>query len=182
MKKINWILFVIFSILTLDSQASLNPIDSISFEEQRIRVNSLLDERADKFGDYDVSLTQKTGIFGLFKTKDDMQRSLDILQEIVKMDNKIFIETRRLLVIKDGEAEKYQKLATEYDNQVTAYMKTISKLQVENEKLRTKLDTVEDDYQSNNTLFFILGLIIIALLFIVLRQYKMTKTKKLTKV
>jgi regulator of replication initiation timing len=86
------------------------------------------------------------------------------------------------LVIKDGEAEKYQKLATEYDNQVTAYMKTISKLQVENEKLRTKLDTVEDDYQSNNTLFFILGLIIIALLFIVLRQYRMTKTKKLTKV
>jgi LPXTG-motif cell wall-anchored protein len=61
-------------------------------------------------------------------------------------------------------------------------MKTISKLQVENEKLRTKLDTVEDDYQSNNTLFFILGLIIIALLFIVLRQYRMTKTKKLTKV
>lgn len=157
-------------------------LDSISFEDQRAKVNNLLDERSRKFGEYDSSLEQKTGIFGLFKTKNDMQKSNDILKAIVINDNKIFIETRRLLALKDGEKERFQRLAKEYDSQVEAYMRTISKLQNENEKLRETLQTKEHEGQSNTNLIFIFSLIFIALIFIIYRLYTKLKLKNVTQV
>lgn len=181
MKNIKITLFIALSLFinTIYAQSSA---DSTSYEEQRAKVNHLLDDRVKKFGEYDISLEKKTGIFGLFKTKDDMQRSINILQEIVKNDNKIFIETRQLLVIKDGQAEKYQKLAHEYDTQVTAYMKTISKLQAENENLRGKIDTLEVEDNSNDNILFIVGFVLIGLLVVIFKLYRQLKTQKLTKV
>ena len=95
--------------------------DSISYEIQRKLVNTLLQQRSTKFGEYDVSLTQKTGIFGIFKSKGDMQKSNDILKQIVITDNNIFLETKKLLAIKDYESEKNLEKARQYDSQVTAY-------------------------------------------------------------
>ncbi|KKX50295.1 hypothetical protein [Sphingobacterium sp. IITKGP-BTPF85] len=64
--------------------------DSTSFEAQRMRVNKLIEDRKVKFGEYDLSLEKKSAIFGLFKSKDDMQRTIDILKNIVITDNNIF--------------------------------------------------------------------------------------------
>jgi len=61
----------------------LRKTDSLSYESQRQRVNKLLDERTAKFGEYSASLEKKTGVFGLFKTKGDMQKSIDILRALV---------------------------------------------------------------------------------------------------
>lgn len=152
---------VLFCILG-QVNAQTNP-DSSSFEVQRSRVNDLLDARQQKFGAYDTSLTQKTGLFGLFKSKGDMQKSIDILKDIVITDNNIFLETQKLLKIKDFEKDKFQQLATDYDKQVSAYIGTISKLQKENEKLRTQVDKTSGTGGVGNVLLYIALLIIVIL-------------------
>lgn len=178
-KMKNFLCIVLVLLFAIKSSRAVE-LDTSTFEEQRAKVNALLDERSKKFGDFDLSLTKKTGIFGLFKTNADMQRSIDILQEIIKHDNKIFIEARKLLLIKDTQAEKYQQLANEYDNQVTAYMKTISKLQAENEKLRNYHQELKKEDRNDNALILTLSLVVVALLFVVYRQYSLLKSKKVT--
>jgi len=146
--------------------------DSLSFEQQRQRVNTLLDERSYRFGELDISFQQKTGVFGIFKTKKDMQKSIDILKQIVLTDNNIFLETKKLLDIKDNESTRNESLAKEYDAQVTAYMKTISKLQMENEKLRTQIKELDQQDHSNNLFLYLLGLIIIGLITVIFILYR----------
>ncbi|MGV6944505.1 hypothetical protein [Sphingobacterium kyonggiense] len=154
--------------------------DSLTFEAQRARVNQLLDSRSKRFGEYATSLEKKTGVFGLFKTKKDMQKSNDILRELVINDNNIFLETRKLLDLKDAQSERYQKLASEYDQQVSAYMKTINKLQNENDKLRGEISELQDvDQGSDNKLFFAIVLILI-LIGVIVYLYLKNKPKKLT--
>lgn len=160
---------------------SQHKMDSLTYETQRKKVNTLLNDRSRKFGDYDQSLQQKTGIFGIFKTKGDMQRSIDILKQIVITDNNIFIETKKLLDIKDYEKEHYQKLATEYDIQRAAYMKTISKLQQENEKLRQEVAKLENQDHDNDLINYYALLAIVALSALIIWQYIKHRPQKLTK-
>lgn len=149
--------------------------DSTSFEAQRMRVNKLIEDRKVKFGEYDLSLEKKSAIFGLFKSKDDMQRTIDILKNIVITDNNIFLETRRLISIKDDEKQKFQNLASEYDKQVSAYMGTINKLQKENEKLKKDIENLEGSDNSSNILLYIALAIIAVLSYLVYRNQKITK-------
>lgn len=183
----NYLKFLFACILVFSGSAILKAqdstalkTDSITFESQRARVNKLLNERSAKFGDYDSSLTKKTGVFGLFKTKGDMQKSIDILRNIVINDNHIFIETRKLLDLKDVQSERYQKLAAEYDQQVSAYMKTINKLQQENDKLRGDISNLENSDQGNDNKLFIAIVIILGLVISVIYLYLKQKPKKLT--
>ncbi|WP_140937775.1 hypothetical protein [Sphingobacterium lumbrici] len=180
MKKVLYVIILICLGHPLFSQNLA--VDSALFEQQRRRVNTLLDERSRKFEEYNISLDQKTGVFGIFKTKGDMQKSIDILKTIVINDNKIFIEARKLLDLKDVEREKFQTLATEFDTQVTAYMKTISKLQQENDKFRAKIKKLKNEGQSGNNMFYISCFIIATLGFIIFRQRKALKSQKVTKV
>lgn len=169
-KTLSFLLFFLSSFV-----ASAQNADSTSFEAQRIRVNKLIEDRKVKFGEYDLSLEKKTAIFGLFKSKDDMQRTIDILKNIVITDNNIFLETRRLISIKDDEKQKFQNLASEYDKQVSAYMGTISKLQKENEKLKKHLDNLEESDSSTNIFLYIALAIIAVLSYLVFRNQKITK-------
>ncbi|MDM1295061.1 hypothetical protein HX021_12285 [Sphingobacterium sp. N143] len=150
--------------------------DSTSFEVQRKLVNDLLNARQQKFGAFDTSLTQKSGLFGLFKSKGDMQKSMDILKDIVITDNNIFLETQKLLKIKDFEKDKFQQLATEYDKQVSAYIGTISKLQKENEKLRTETDKTGGSAVFSSIWFYLALLVIIILSVLLYRSKKPTFT------
>ena len=177
----NWLLaLILFFQIPLIAQTPLD--SSSSFEDQRSRVNNLLNERSKKFGEYDQSLQQKTGIFGLFKSKNDMQHSIDILKQIVLNDNKIFLETRKLLNLKDSEKERFEKLATEYDQQVTAYMKTISKLQAENDKLRQQINNLQEQDHSSNKYFYLLLIALTGLIILNIYQFKQLKSKNVTKV
>lgn len=181
MKQLFFLLFLIISTDTFASAITQRNLDSISFESQRKRVNDLLDERSKRFGEYTTSLEQKTGVFGLFKTKNDMQKSIDILKSVVINDNSIFIETRKLINIKDSQAERFQKLASEYDQQVTAYMKTISKLQVENEQLRAKIDTLEKEEHKTNKYLY-LGIVLLLIIGAAIVIYKRHNKQNVTKV
>ncbi|TDS15751.1 hypothetical protein [Sphingobacterium paludis] len=173
------VVFVLqFSALSLFAQ---NDSDSVNYEQQRLRVNQLLDQRSARFGAYDESITKKTGIFGIFKTKKDMQKSIDILKEIVITDNNIFVETKRLLDLKDYESNRHAALANEYDKQVSAYMKTITKLQDENDKLRQQVGTLDQNDQQSNFLVYLLIAIIGVLAVVIYSLYqRRVKHKNLT--
>lgn len=181
MKKINFIVFfavLLWSSGALYGQSSALESDSTLFETQRQLVNDLLEERSRKFGEYDKSLEQRTGIFGLFKSKADMQKSINILQAIVINDNKIFIETRKLLDIKDTEKARFQTLAREFDTQVSAYMKTVSKLQMENEKLKTQIADLEDVEHNSNRIFYVIGLLFLGLLGVIYTLWMKLRAQK----
>lgn len=165
--------FFLFFLISFSANAQNT--DSTSFEAQRIRVNKLIEDRKVKFGEYDLSLEKKTAIFGLFKSKDDMQKTIDILKDIVITDNNIFLETRRLISIKDDEKQKFQNLATEYDHQVSAYMKTISKLQKENEKLKKSIENLEGSDHNSNIFLYIALFIIVVLGYLLFRNQNITK-------
>lgn len=180
MKHTLRICLILYGLISINSFAQ-QALDSISFESQRKRVNDLLDQRSKRFGDYTNSLEEKTGIFGLFKTKNDMQKSIDILKSVIINDNAIFIETRKLLTLKDNEATRFQTLAKEYDQQVTAYMKTISKLQAENERLRENIKMLEEEDQQDNKYRYI-SFIALLLAGIIYLLYRRRKPKNLTQV
>ena len=65
--------------------------------------------------------------------------------------------------IKDFEKDKFQQLATDYDKQVSAYIGTISKLQKENEKLRTQVDKTSGNGGIGNILLYVALLVILVL-------------------
>lgn len=148
--KNTFILFLLAGLFWLPSQgfAQYSSIDSLNYELQRQKVNALLDQRETRFGQFETSLRTRTGIFGL-KTKRDMQTSIDILQAIIEVDNEVFRETKKLLDIKDHlldskefEKERIQELAQDYDERINGYIQTISKLQIEQDKLQAELNTL----------------------------------------
>ncbi|WP_343563293.1 hypothetical protein [Sphingobacterium sp.] len=163
MKSLTHTLLALLLLLIFGHLHAQENADSSAFELQRKRVNSLLEARQQKFGAYDTSLTQKTGLFGLFKSKGDMQKSIDILKDVVITDNNIFLETQQLLKIKDFEKDKFRQMATEYDKQISAYMGTINKLQNENERLRAQLEKTEGRGLAGNLWLYLALLVIIIL-------------------
>jgi len=167
-----------FTLVIAKPVQSIN--DSLNYELQRTQVNKLLNERSRKFGEFTASLEKKTGVFGMFKTKKDQQKSMDILKTIVLTDNQIFLETKRLLELKDFERERFKLMATEYDDQVSHYMKTITKLQEENEGLRTQIDHLKNEDQSSGLYIFFGLFSIIALLAIIIVLYKKLQQQKVT--
>ena len=157
-------------------------VDSLSYENQREKVNSLLQQRRQKFGEFDQSVLKKSGVFGIFKTKRDMQQSIDILKSVVINDNHIFLETQKLLSLKDFEKAHYQKLADEYDTQSSAYMRTITKLQMENEKLRGQVNNLDkEEHQSGIWLYLCIMVIAGLAGYIIYLHKQATTVKKLTK-
>ena len=132
--KLAILIFLLVGSLTSTAQQ-----DTSAYQVQRKKVNQLLSDRSAKFGQYDQSLTNKTGIFGL-KTKKDMQRSIDILTQIVLTDNRIFVELKTLLDYKDLEKTEAQGKFEETKTRTLNFMQTINNLQHQNDKLKEDLE------------------------------------------
>lgn len=178
-----WLLPLIMLLHIQVISAQENAADSLYFEMQRQKVNKLLENRETRFGQFNESIRKKTGIFGL-KTKKDMQASIDILQSIVLTDEEIFQETKQLLNYKDQildyqefEKNQIQKLASDYDNRINAYISTISKLQKEQANLKGQIDTAHGKTQLYLGLTFILA-ILSAILGLFWWQNRQKLTKK----
>ena len=72
------ILLSIFAImLSATGLKAQSNTDSIAYQAERKKINAMLNERKQKFGEYDESLSKHTGIFGL-QTKKDIRRSNEI--------------------------------------------------------------------------------------------------------
>ncbi len=119
--------------------------DTSAYHLQRLKVNALLAERSSRFGQYDESLSKRTGIFGL-QTKQDIKNSNDILRQIVLNDNNIFKELKILMDYKDQQYQQVQRTAADMNSRLENYRASIKKLQDENERL--KQDTGGSDWRS----------------------------------
>ncbi len=166
-------LYLILTVLFASSLLAIAQQDTSAYQVQRKKVNQLLANRSAKFGQYDESLSRRTGIFGL-KTKKDMQKSIDILTEIVKTDNNIFRELKILLDYKDLEKNQAQGQSSETESRVSNFMTSINRLQEQNIKLKAELDKAENQ---NNRLFYILITFVLIVFGIISYLYR---RKKLT--
>ena len=139
--------------------------DSLAYQAQRKKINSMLDQRKQKFGQYSQSLSMHTGIFGL-QTKKDIRRSNDILMDIVKTDEDIFVQTKILLDYRTFQQTQVQTRSVETDDANLGLMNTINKLRTQNEQLKKDAETAAEKQQktSQTALAIIAGLIIIVLL------------------
>lgn len=155
------LVFIFLAFLLFPYTAFSVNVDSLAYEQQRSKINNMLDERSSKFGLYAESLKSRTGIFGL-KTKKDMQKSIDILAEIVKTDNAILKETKVLLDYKTFEQEKVVTESKENSEKNLAYMRTINKLQTENERLKNELIILKDSRNNYKLYFYILLITLVA--------------------
>jgi len=143
---------IIICLLAFLNSSIATAQDTLAYEIQRQKVNKLLNERSQRFGEYNQSLQKKTGIFGL-KTKKDMQASIDILKDIVLTDNHIFKETKVLVDYKDLEKTSITAQAEESEDRIDGYVKTISKLQKEQESQQKLINKLESTAQRNLILF-----------------------------
>lgn len=100
--------------------------DTSAYQVQRLKINSLLAERSARFGQYDLSLSARTGIFGL-QTKNDLKNSNEILRSIILNDNNIFRELKVLMNYKDQEVQQVHSNANNTAKRIEAYMLTIKK-------------------------------------------------------
>lgn len=130
--------FYLFSFLMLNMQAIAQQ-DTAAYAAQRAKVNSLLVERSNKFGQYDESLNQRTGIFG-WQTKRDIKNSNEILRQVVLTDNNIFKELKVLMDYKDLQNRQKVAVADNSQERMERYMQTIKKLQDQNEQLKEDLE------------------------------------------
>jgi len=162
MKRILLLLLFFFCLIDVHAQVTS---DSLAYQAQRKKINSMLDERKQKFGQYSQSLSMHTGIFGL-QTKKDIRRSNDILMDIVKTDEDIFVQTKILLEYRTFQQTQVQSRSVETDNANLGFMNTINNLRTQNEKLKKDAKAAEEAQQkaSQMAMAIIAGLIIIVLL------------------
>ncbi|SHG54242.1 hypothetical protein [Pedobacter caeni] len=123
-------------------QAAAFQSDTSAYQIQRLKINGLLAERSERFGQYDQSLDARTGIFG-FQTKRDIKNSNEILRQIVLNDNNIFKELKILMDYKDQEVKEVINTANTTNSRIGAYMLSIKKLQDQNQFLKKEAQQAE---------------------------------------
>lgn len=136
--------------------------DTSAYASQRVKVNTLLTERSERFGQYDESLNQRTGIFG-WQTKKDIKNSNEILRQVVLTDNNIFKELKILMEYKDLQNQQKVAVADHSQDRIEGYMQTIKKLQDQNSALQK--EAKQDGYGISTYIIIVLILIIIAMFF-----------------
>jgi hypothetical protein len=158
MRKI--ILLILFCFFLANAYAQVSN-DSLAYQAQREKINNMLAQRKIKFGQYDQSLTQHTGIFGL-QTKKDIRRSNDILMDIVKTDDEILQQTKILLEYRTFQQNQVQSQSKEIGDNNVGFMNTINKLRNENDQLKNEaiLNDQKVERKSQLSIVIIIALLI----------------------
>lgn len=165
--KTQYYLLLLFTLFSFSAfTQSLDP-----YEIQRQKINSLLEERSKNFGQYDQSLSARTGIFGM-QTKKDIKNSNEILRQIVLNDNQIFRELKVLLEYKNVATEQLQDTFNQRNEQLENYKASIKKLQDQNEVLKIQLSKQKSESSIFSYLSLLLGISIIAVGFMYFRLRK----------
>jgi hypothetical protein len=161
---------LVFTLLSLNIKSfAFQNVDSLTYTLQKNKINDMLNERSLKFGEYDQSLSNKTGIFGL-KTKKDMQKSIDILTDIILTDNSILKETKTLLDYQTYQKEQVSNQGKEFENRNLDFMNTINKLQTQNEKLELEISEFKKGKKFYQLVTYALGLSLIGIALFVFRK------------
>ncbi len=168
MKKPFLLLLICF--LFTKSFAQTNS-DSLAYELQRTKINNMLAVRSQKFGKYDQSLSQHTGIFGL-QTKKDIRRSNDILMDIVKTDNAIYKQLKILLDYRAFQQTQVVDRSKEIESANLHYMNTINILRRQNEKLTSDANEMLLKNERSSSIFVVINIfMVIAMGWLLWRNY-----------
>lgn len=138
--------------------------DSLAYQLERAKINAMLAQRTQKFGQYDQSLSMHTGIFG-FQTKKDIRRSNDILMDIVKTDDSIYRELKILLdytVFQRTQVQDHSKEAIESN---LGFMTTINKLRKQVDLLKADADKQQRRSGKTEGLLIVILVIMLASIF-----------------
>lgn len=149
--------------------------DTTAYELQRTKINNLLAQRSARFGQYDKSLSSKTGIFGL-QTKKDIRNSNEILRQIAVNDNNIFVELKVLLDYKDLQFQQQKSNANNNQLRIDNYKKTIRDLQISNEDLLTYNQKLSKKVNQLELVLILFAVLTGILVFIIYRKRKIIKT------
>lgn len=165
----------ILCVLTLVEVKAQSKADSIAYQEQRKKINLLLQERTQKFGQYNVSLTEHTGIFGL-QTKKDIRRSNEILMNIVSTDNEIFRQLKILLDYRTSQQEQVQVQSKQSEDVSVAYMNTINRLRNQQDLLKKQLAQAQAEQEkAKQPYLIIIGVLIITSILLLLTRKRTAK-------
>jgi hypothetical protein len=168
-KRLLLSLLCVFTIGNLFAQQEVNA-DSIAYQLQRKKINTMLAARKTKFGQYDQSLSQHTGIFG-FQTKDDIRRSNSILMDIAKTDDAIFKELKILFEYSAFQQRQIQTHSKEAEAINHNFLLTISKLRQQNAQLKA---TAGSNGNSHAIYITVIVLMLASILYLI---YKKNKVK-----
>lgn len=176
-------LFILFNILAV-CVYSKQSSDSIAYKLQRKKINTMLSQRSQKFSQYNESLAKHTGIFGL-QVKKDLRHSNDILMDIVKTDNDIYLELKILLDYRVYQQAQAQSHANETEASTIGYMNTINKLRKQIEALKADAEEQQQQEEKIRNILIIAVLALAALIFLMLtfrkRKRPPVKAKRTTR-
>jgi hypothetical protein len=136
MKKL--LLLVLLCVFAMGDVFAQVNADSVAYQLQRKKINTMLAARKAKFGQYSQSLSQHTGIFGL-QTKDDIRRSNSILMDIAHTDDAIFRELKILFEYSAFQQRQIQNHSREAETINLNFMASIKKLSQQNALLRAQI-------------------------------------------
>ena len=153
-------IFLLLFCLTFSYGAVAQSNDTSAYLTQRLKINSLLADRSARFGQYDLSLNARTGIFGL-QTKQDLKNSNEILRAIILNDNNIFRELKILMNYKDQQVQQVQSNVTSTNKRIAGYMMSIKNLQEQNDILKQRADKIEAKSNTSTYIIILLSLIIL---------------------
>jgi hypothetical protein len=156
------------------SAVAMAQADSTAYQLQRNKVNALLAQRSARFGQYQQSLNQRTGIFGM-QTKKDIKHSNDILRQITLHDNKIFRELKILMEYKEMQVQQVQSTAQANSEKVQRFMLAIKKLKEQNQELNLRAEQAENRLMY--TYYAAGGLALLLLIIIFVLAGKISKIK-----
>jgi hypothetical protein len=171
MKKL--ILATLLSFLFANSYAQ-GSSDSLAYQLQRKRINGMLGQRSQKFGQYTQSLSTHTGIFGL-QTKKDVRRSNSILMDIVKTDDDIYAQLKILLNYRAFQQTVVQsKLdsSKETEKYNIGLMNAINRFRAENDKLKAQLnDSAKSQEKTTRSFIIVIVLMLVSILLLLRSKY-----------
>ncbi|WP_158828450.1 hypothetical protein [Mucilaginibacter lacusdianchii] len=165
-----WIGLILSCCISI-SVAAQSRNDSLAYEMQRKKINAMLAQREAKFDQYDQSLSQRSGIFGM-QTKNDIRRSNEILMDINGTDNQILKELKILLDYRAFQQQQVQTKAAEVETTNRNFMYTINQLRSQNDQLTMQLDAERKKIEKSKTNYIIViaVLIITSILLLLTRK------------
>ncbi len=166
MKKLFLLYLICLWHAPIFAQTKQNP-DSLAYQLQRTKINGMLDARRIKFGQYDESLRKHTGIFGL-QTKKDIRRSNEILMDINRTDDSIFMQIKILLSYRTFQQQQAQTKSAEVENYSLGYMNTINRLREQIDKIKRDALANKQADESHQRIYVILLVLMVASILILL--------------
>ena len=113
---------------------------------ERKRLYELLEVRRQKFEAYSESIEKRSGIFGN-KTKRDMQKSNEVLTEIVRTDNNIIKVLNRAVDFKDYERVNLSQEVGENTQQMDNLLHATDTLEKQLTKLKHNYTSLKSESQ-----------------------------------